>query len=210
MVREPCGLGCSPFARHYSGNHCCFLFLPLLRCFSSRRSPHKNGNGPSVHWVAPFGDPGIRGHLHLPRAYRSLSRPSSPSRAKASACCPFLLRSFCSYSDSSAAKDGGLRTCSIKLRVIFNLAIKFWILICPSSDGGRRLYLLHYLKLFSICQRSSVRADRWGCLQLRTALFHLASLDPESPGIDKQQAQGAERAALYHPALTAVILVLFL
>ena len=30
------GLGCSLFARHYLGNHYCFLFLPLLRCFSSR------------------------------------------------------------------------------------------------------------------------------------------------------------------------------
>jgi hypothetical protein len=29
-------LGYSHFARHYSGNHYCFLFLPLLRCFSSR------------------------------------------------------------------------------------------------------------------------------------------------------------------------------
>ena len=28
-------LGCSLFARHYSGNHDCFLFLSLLRCFSS-------------------------------------------------------------------------------------------------------------------------------------------------------------------------------
>src|SRR5690606_28601619 len=27
-----------PFARHYSGNHCCFLLLRLLRCFSSARS----------------------------------------------------------------------------------------------------------------------------------------------------------------------------
>ena len=33
------GLGCSPFARHYWGNHCCFLFLEVLRCFSSLRSP---------------------------------------------------------------------------------------------------------------------------------------------------------------------------
>ena len=33
------GLGCSPFARHYWGNHCCFLFLGVLRCFSSPRSP---------------------------------------------------------------------------------------------------------------------------------------------------------------------------
>ena len=28
-------LGYSLFARHYSGNHYCFLFLSLLRCFSS-------------------------------------------------------------------------------------------------------------------------------------------------------------------------------
>ena len=33
------GLGCSPFARHYWGNHCCFLFLEVLRCFSSLRLP---------------------------------------------------------------------------------------------------------------------------------------------------------------------------
>ena len=30
------GLGSSLFARHYSGNHYYFLFLPVLRCFSSR------------------------------------------------------------------------------------------------------------------------------------------------------------------------------
>ena len=29
------GLGYSPFARHYLGNHYCFLFLQVLRCFSS-------------------------------------------------------------------------------------------------------------------------------------------------------------------------------
>jgi hypothetical protein len=37
------------------------------------------------YWVAPFGNPRIKGYLHLPEAYRSLSRPSSPPRAKASA-----------------------------------------------------------------------------------------------------------------------------
>ena len=29
------GLGCFHFARHYSGNHCCFLFLQVLRWFTS-------------------------------------------------------------------------------------------------------------------------------------------------------------------------------
>ena len=33
------GLGCSPFDRHYLGNHFCFLFLRLLRCFSSPGQP---------------------------------------------------------------------------------------------------------------------------------------------------------------------------
>jgi hypothetical protein len=36
----PPGLGFSAFARHYLRNHCCFLFLRVLRCFSSPgRSP---------------------------------------------------------------------------------------------------------------------------------------------------------------------------
>jgi hypothetical protein len=33
------GLGSSHFARRYSGNHGCFLFLGVLRCFTSPRSP---------------------------------------------------------------------------------------------------------------------------------------------------------------------------
>ena len=35
----------------------------------------------STEWVVPFGNLGIKGYLHLNRAYRSLSRPSSPPRA---------------------------------------------------------------------------------------------------------------------------------
>ena len=36
--RNIVGLGSSPFARHYLGNHSYFLFLRVLRCFSSPRS----------------------------------------------------------------------------------------------------------------------------------------------------------------------------
>ena len=70
-----------------------FLFLGVLRCFSSPRSPHYlcNDSSPSGCWVVPFGNPRINGHLHLPQAYRSLSRPSSPPRAKASTRRPNLL-----------------------------------------------------------------------------------------------------------------------
>ena len=90
--RDRDGLGCSPFARHYWGNHVCFLFLQVLRCFSSLRWPPALRDGtPSRCRVFPFGHPRIKGHLHLPAAFRSLSRPSSPPRAKASAMRPFLL-----------------------------------------------------------------------------------------------------------------------
>ena len=41
----------------------------------------------STYRVVPFGNPGVKGHLHLTQAYRSLSRPSSPPRAKASTGC---------------------------------------------------------------------------------------------------------------------------
>ena len=37
--RNDCGLGYSPFDRHYLGNHFCFLFLRVLRCFSSPGLP---------------------------------------------------------------------------------------------------------------------------------------------------------------------------
>ena len=71
------GLGCSPFAHRYSGNRGCFLFLEVLRCFSSLRSPPKGyvfTQGMTVHYdgrVAPFGNLRIKGYLHLTGAYRS-------------------------------------------------------------------------------------------------------------------------------------------
>ena len=42
-----------------------------------------------LQWVSPFGNLRINGYLHLPEAYRSLSRPSSAPDAKA-----FPLRSY--------------------------------------------------------------------------------------------------------------------
>ena len=39
MRRHMPGLGSFPFARHYWGNRVYFLFLRVLRCFSSPRSP---------------------------------------------------------------------------------------------------------------------------------------------------------------------------
>ena len=49
---------------------------------------------------------GFNGYLHLPAAFRSLSRPSSPPRAKASALRPYPLSSrFCALTHSSLAAD---------------------------------------------------------------------------------------------------------
>ena len=40
---EASGLGSFPFARRYLGNHSYFLFLRVLRCFSSPRLPPHRG-----------------------------------------------------------------------------------------------------------------------------------------------------------------------
>ena len=49
------GLGSSPFVRHYLGNRFYFLFLWLLRCFSSPRSPpDKSGCQDSILTGCPI------------------------------------------------------------------------------------------------------------------------------------------------------------
>ena len=90
------GLASSAFARRYLRNRCFFLFLRLLRCFSSP------GSLPCVmDWrmddrslscrVSPFRHPRIMGYLLLPAAFRSLSRLSSALSAKASTLRPYQL-----------------------------------------------------------------------------------------------------------------------
>ena len=75
---------------------------------------------PSASRVVPFGNPRINGHLHLPAAYRSLSRPSSPVRAKASAIRPFLL-SFARTCLLSILPANGGRTAEDRRFVYFQL-----------------------------------------------------------------------------------------
>lgn len=63
------GLGYSHFAHHYFGNHFCFIFLQLLRCFSSLSSlltlyydcsTSNVGNTSPTYWVSPFGNLGFK------------------------------------------------------------------------------------------------------------------------------------------------------
>ena len=90
------GLGSFHFARRYSGNRVFFLFLRLLRCFSSPGSlPYvmdwRMDTWSLSRWVSPFGYLRIDGYLLLPAAFRSLSRLSSALSAKASTLRSFLL-----------------------------------------------------------------------------------------------------------------------
>jgi hypothetical protein len=70
-----CGLACSAFARHYLRNHCCFLFLWVLRCFTSPRSlllpyvfrQRSPDITPVSFEVSLFGDPRIEARLPAPR-----------------------------------------------------------------------------------------------------------------------------------------------
>ena len=82
--RPRSGLGSSPFARRYSGNHCCFLFLRVLRCFSSlsrRLFVHLRMTCYYACRVPPFGYRRIFAYVQLPAAFRRLLRPSSVSSA---------------------------------------------------------------------------------------------------------------------------------
>ena len=88
------GLGSFHFARRYFENRVFFLFLRLLRCFSSPDSlPYvmdwRTDDGGLLRRVSPFRYLRINGYLLLTVAYRSLSRLSSALSAKAS-----TLRSF--------------------------------------------------------------------------------------------------------------------
>lgn len=81
-----------------------FLFLRLLRCFTSAgialSTLFIHVAVPALYrrWVSPFGYLRVKACLRLTEAFRSLPRPSSPCVAKASSCCPSLLdNNYCSF-----------------------------------------------------------------------------------------------------------------
>lgn len=68
----------------YSDEDTFLLITRNLNCFFSKQLNVFRYQ----RWVAPFGNLRIKGYSHLPVAYRSVSRPSSPVHAKASTKCP--------------------------------------------------------------------------------------------------------------------------
>ncbi len=138
------GLGSSPFARRYSGNRFFFLFLRLLRCFSSPGSPRTAIRGPAPYsrcggWgfpsrVSPFRYLRIFAYLQLPAAFRSLSRLSSAPSAKASAPCPFLLNrqlSCCPLFPPSVAV--------LRFFCVSRHFFLFWYVSIPCTPSGVHL-----------------------------------------------------------------------
>ena len=97
---KPSGLGSFPFARRYSGNRCFFLFLRVLRCFSSPGALHSiyfiqlRVTGHYSRRVSPFGYLRFNACLRLLVAFRSLPRPSSAYGALASTLCSCSLDFF--------------------------------------------------------------------------------------------------------------------
>ncbi len=93
---ESVPLAWSAFARHYSRSLILMSFPPATEMFQFAGFASRTygfSTGYPRGWVAPFGDPGINDRSHLPRAFRSVPRPSSPLSAKASTRCPsFALR----------------------------------------------------------------------------------------------------------------------
>ena len=76
-----------------------FLFLRILRCFTSPRVAlsrlfiHLEVTPNYRCRVSPFGNLRIKACMPLPEAYRSLLRPSSPDDAKASIiCCNWFMQ----------------------------------------------------------------------------------------------------------------------
>ena len=117
--RTRSGLGSSHFARRYFGNRCFFLFLRLLRCFSSPGSPCKGtalrfflcSDGGLLRRVSPFRHLRIKGYLRLPAAFRSLLRLSSALSTKASTLRSCSLTGFALPPTDSVGS--GFQACSV-------------------------------------------------------------------------------------------------
>ena len=164
--RNGYGLGSSPFARHYWGNHCLFSVPAGTKMFQFPALASII-DGWYLFKVpgCPIRNPRIEGHLHLPAAYRSLSRPSSPPRAKASAMRPCLLSSSRSHIHP-------------KMRMTYTCCFAFsgnWFILLLVTSCHRAL-------LWSVRDRTAYRAISMGSLVLLyRGNKHLCSTRSETP-----------------------------
>ena len=98
ICRNNSGLGSFRFARHYSGNRYFFLFLRVMRCFSSPGWPHPSGR---CHAFSMTGCPiQICTDQILfadPRAFSQLTTSFFASRSLGILCSPFVTSSCESF-----------------------------------------------------------------------------------------------------------------
>jgi hypothetical protein len=156
------GLGFSAFARRYSRNHCCFLLLRVLRCFSSPRSPRLaavSGSLPTgspirtsaAQWVfAPY-----RGfsqlvtsffasesHRHPPCALFAFLFSFSPflsHRRSLDSICSITLASDCPSLDPPSFVGGLLRGLSSRSQHVNDL---FSFIRSPGQTWTADLYII--------------------------------------------------------------------
>ena len=155
------GLASFHFARHYFGNHGCFLFLALLRCFSSGGSPHIPMYSVYDVWKLLHTDFSIRKSAgqSLLTAHRSLSQLTTSFIG--SQCqgihpalyfaLPFALFSTLIFPQSF----GTLRSCELCLNNVFlQTSLKFVGYSCfyPTSFDFTRLMSLKrsFLIIFAL------------------------------------------------------------
>ena len=127
------GLASFHFARRYFGNRFFFLFLRLLRCFSSPGSLPYVMDWRMDDWsfssrVSPFRYLRVNGYLLLTAAFRSLSRLSSALSAKASTLRSFLLDLFRCIALHLLNRD--FRHLQLEL---INFRLYFWFVISRMS-----------------------------------------------------------------------------
>ena len=123
--RHAAGLGYSPVARRYWGNHSYFPFLRVLRCFSSPGWPSPKSRGVAVLQTAGLSHSDIRGskvictYPRLVAACHVLHRLCEP-RHPPSALNHFLCRTY--FRLSHAASAIRRRARSHGLRSLYSLA----------------------------------------------------------------------------------------
>ena len=183
------GLGSYAFARHYLRNHCCFLFLRVMRCFSSPGSPLAWQGAATACGGLPHSEiRGLTGICPSPRliaachVLRRLREPRHPSCAFFSfpffLCgkSPFLFISLVRSLHTSlaaslprlAAEPRGngylLKVCASLVRLLFELVFYFCVTkICSFALHLPLCYIKYaerYLRLPS-CQCPLFQCSPW-------------------------------------------------
>ena len=120
---EAPGLGSSPFARRYLGNHFCFLFLRVLRCFSSPRSPPQIvGIRHLCRMGCPIRKSPDRWPFAPPRSLSQLVTSFIAVKSQGIPCAPFVTYSILTRCFSSGPGFGSLLSGTLFfLRFLLNL-----------------------------------------------------------------------------------------